>query len=80
MLIQIRRAEEVNTLIRAKYPILYIVSWAERRKKIFGWTVTGFYRWTTTVGIRWIKQLFFCHTPETHRHHRKCNNQMARGD
>jgi hypothetical protein len=36
MLIQIRRAEEVNTLIRAKYPILYIVSWAERRKKIFG--------------------------------------------
>jgi SpoVK/Ycf46/Vps4 family AAA+-type ATPase len=53
MISQLHRTDEVNTLIRAKYPILYIVSWeerrieqilcqvaAERRKKIFGWTIT----------------------------------------
>ncbi len=47
------REEELNVLIRAKYPILYIVSWEERRieqtlrqvaaqlrKKLYGWTIT----------------------------------------
>lgn len=47
------REEELDVLIRAKYPILYIVSWEERRieqilrrvaaarrKKLFGWTLT----------------------------------------
>lgn len=47
------REEELNILIRAKYPILYIVSWEERRieqilrqvagqlrKKLYGWTIT----------------------------------------
>jgi ATP-dependent 26S proteasome regulatory subunit len=50
---QVDREEELNTLVRAKYPILYIVSWeerrieqtlrivaAERRKKFYGWTLT----------------------------------------
>ncbi|GAB4542489.1 MAG: AAA family ATPase [Anaerolineales bacterium] len=48
------RDEELNILIRAKYPILYIVSWEERRieqtlrqaaaqlrKKLYGWTITS---------------------------------------
>ncbi len=48
------RELELNTLIRAKYPILYIVSWeerriehilcqvaAERRKKLYAWTLTN---------------------------------------
>ncbi|MBN1147993.1 MAG: AAA family ATPase [Anaerolineales bacterium] len=47
------REDELDVLIRAKYPILYIVSWeerrieqilrrvaAERRKKLYGWTLT----------------------------------------
>ncbi|GAB4398434.1 MAG: AAA family ATPase [Anaerolineales bacterium] len=47
------REEELNLLIRAKYPILYIIAWeerrieqtlrlvaAERRKKLYGWTLT----------------------------------------
>jgi len=47
------REDELNVLIRAKYPILYIVSWEERRieqilrhaagqlrKKLYGWTIT----------------------------------------
>ncbi|MFQ5611204.1 MAG: AAA family ATPase [Anaerolineae bacterium] len=47
------RIEELNILTRAKYPILYIVSWeerriedllrqvaVERRKKLYGWTLT----------------------------------------
>jgi len=47
------RQEEVSLLIRAKYPILYILSWEERRiedilrmvarerrKQLYGWTVT----------------------------------------
>lgn len=47
------RQEEVSLLIRAKYPILYIISWEERRieeilrqvarerrKQLYGWTVT----------------------------------------
>ncbi len=47
------REQELNVLIRAKYPILYIVSWEERRieqilrqaaaqlrKKLYGWTIT----------------------------------------
>jgi hypothetical protein len=47
------RQAELDILIRAKYPILYIVSWeerrieqilrqvaAERRKKFYGWTIT----------------------------------------
>jgi SpoVK/Ycf46/Vps4 family AAA+-type ATPase len=50
---QVDREEELNVLVRAKYPILYIVSWeerrieqtlrlvaAERRKKLYGWTLT----------------------------------------
>lgn len=50
---QMDREEELNVLVRAKYPILYIVSWeerrieqtlrlvaAERRKKLYGWTLT----------------------------------------
>src|SRR5512133_2057526 len=49
----ISRDEELNILIRAKYPILYIVSWEERRienllltvaeqrrKKLYSWTLT----------------------------------------
>jgi len=49
----IDRQEEVSLLIRAKYPILYIISWeeariddmlrkvaAERRKQLYGWTIT----------------------------------------
>ncbi len=47
------REEELNIYVRAKYPILYIISWeerrieqtlrnvaAERRKKLYGWSVT----------------------------------------
>lgn len=47
------RVQELNILTRAKYPILYLVSWeerriedllrqvaAERRKKLYGWTLT----------------------------------------
>ncbi|NUM45261.1 MAG: AAA family ATPase [Anaerolineales bacterium] len=47
------RAEELNILVRARYPILYILSWEERRiekilgtvaedrrKKLYGWTIT----------------------------------------
>jgi ATP-dependent 26S proteasome regulatory subunit len=47
------RENELNILIRAKYPILYIVSWEERRieqtlrlvagqlrKKLYGWSIT----------------------------------------
>ncbi len=50
---RLSRAEELDILIRAKYPILYIVSWeerriehllrqvaAQRRKNLYGWTVT----------------------------------------
>jgi len=53
ILSQIDRQEELDILIRAKYPILYIVSWEEkrieqvlrqvaeeRRKKLYGWTLT----------------------------------------
>ncbi|MFM8322604.1 MAG: AAA family ATPase [Chloroflexota bacterium] len=49
----ISREEELDLLVRAKYPILYIVSWEERRieamlrtvaeqrrKKLYGWTIT----------------------------------------
>ncbi|MCG3207934.1 MAG: ATP-dependent zinc metalloprotease FtsH [Anaerolineae bacterium] len=48
------RVEELNTLTRAKYPIIYIVSWEERRiedmlrqvalerrKKLYEWTLTN---------------------------------------
>jgi SpoVK/Ycf46/Vps4 family AAA+-type ATPase len=47
------RREEVSLLIRARYPILYVISWEERRieeilrevarerrKQLYGWTVT----------------------------------------
>lgn len=47
------RAEELDLLIRAKYPLLYILSWeerrteqllrrvaAQRRKNLYGWTIT----------------------------------------
>lgn len=47
------REEELTTLVRARYPLLYIVSWEERRieqmlrrvshnlrKKLYGWTIT----------------------------------------
>ncbi len=47
------RQQELDILIRAKYPILYIISWeerrveqilrqvaGERRKKLYGWTLT----------------------------------------
>jgi len=47
------RQEEISLLIRAKYPILYIISWEERRiedilrdvarerrKKLYGWSLT----------------------------------------
>jgi SpoVK/Ycf46/Vps4 family AAA+-type ATPase len=53
MTAQVDREEELNILVRAKYPILYIVSWeerrieqtlrlvaAERRKKLYGWSLT----------------------------------------
>ena len=49
----LQRVDELNILTRAKYPILYIVSWEERRiedmlrqvaidrrKKLYGWTLT----------------------------------------
>jgi AAA+ superfamily predicted ATPase len=49
-----QRVEELNTLTRAKYPIIYIVSWEERRiedmlrqvaierrKKLYEWTLTN---------------------------------------
>ncbi len=47
------REEELSTLIRARYPLLYLVSWEERRieqllrtaarglrKKLYGWSIT----------------------------------------
>lgn len=50
----LQRVNELNTLTRAKYPIIYIVSWEERRieevlrqvalerrKKLYGWTLTN---------------------------------------
>jgi AAA+ superfamily predicted ATPase len=49
-----QRLDELNTLTRAKYPIIYIISWEERRieemlrqvavgrrKKLYGWTLTN---------------------------------------
>ena len=49
----LQRVDELNILTRAKYPIIYIVSWEERRiedilrqvaidrrKKLYGWTLT----------------------------------------
>lgn len=52
-LTQLQRQDELDILIRSKYPILYIVSWEERRveqilrqvaaglrKKLYGWTLT----------------------------------------
>lgn len=49
----LQRLDELNILTRAKYPIIYIVSWEERRiedmlrqvaidrrKKLYGWTLT----------------------------------------
>ncbi|RME69513.1 MAG: AAA family ATPase [Chloroflexi bacterium] len=49
----LQRVEELNILTRAKYPIIYIISWEERRiedmlrqvaldrrKKLYGWTLT----------------------------------------
>ncbi len=53
MMTPLDRQEEISLLIRAKYPILYILSWEERRiedilrevarerrKKLYGWTLT----------------------------------------
>ena len=53
-MLTLQRVDELNTLTRAKYPILYIVSWEERRvedilrqvaidrrKKLYGWTLTN---------------------------------------
>ncbi len=50
----LQRVDELNTLARAKYPIIYIVSWEERRiedilrqvalerrKKLYEWTLTN---------------------------------------
>ncbi|MDX1523527.1 MAG: AAA family ATPase, partial [Anaerolineae bacterium] len=50
----LQRVDELNTLTRAKYPIIYIISWEERRiedmlrevalnrrKKLYGWTLTN---------------------------------------
>ncbi|MEM7347301.1 MAG: ATPase, partial [Chloroflexota bacterium] len=50
----LQRVDELNILTRAKYPIIYIVSWEERRvedilrqvaidrrKKLYGWTLTS---------------------------------------
>ena len=50
----LQRVDELNILTRAKYPIVYIVSWEERRiedmlrqvaldrrKKLYGWTLTN---------------------------------------
>src|SRR5512133_218688 len=52
--ISMDRQEEVSLLFRAKYPILYIISWEERRiedilrevardrrKHLYGWTITS---------------------------------------
>lgn len=64
MTIQVNRESELNILVRAKYPILYIVSWeerrienilqrvaAERRKKLYGWTLTDGIRPLDDFGI-----------------------------
>ena len=53
-MLTLQRVDELNTLTRAKYPIIYIVSWEERRiedmlrqvaierrKKLYGWTITN---------------------------------------
>ncbi len=53
-MLTLQRVDELNTLTRAKYPIIYIVSWEERRiedmlrqvaierrKKLYGWTLTN---------------------------------------
>jgi ATP-dependent 26S proteasome regulatory subunit len=50
----LERQEEISLLLRAKYPILYIISWEERRivdilkdvarerrKQLYGWTITN---------------------------------------
>lgn len=52
--VPLERQEEISLLLRAKYPILYIISWEERRivdalkdvarerrKQLYGWTVTN---------------------------------------
>jgi ATP-dependent 26S proteasome regulatory subunit len=51
------REDELATLIRAKYPILYIVSWEERRieqtlRQVAGQLRKKLYGWTITAGIR----------------------------
>ncbi len=51
------REDELNILIRAKYPILYIVSWEERRieqvlRQVAGQLRKKLYGWTITDGIR----------------------------
>ncbi len=53
-MLALQRVDELNTLTRAKYPIIYIVSWEERRiedmlrqvaierrKKLYEWTLTN---------------------------------------
>jgi SpoVK/Ycf46/Vps4 family AAA+-type ATPase len=53
-MLTLQRVDELNTLTRAKYPIIYIISWEERRiedmlrqvaierrKKLYGWTLTN---------------------------------------
>jgi ATP-dependent 26S proteasome regulatory subunit len=49
--------QEIETLIRAKYPILYIVSWEERRveeavRNVCNGLKRNLYTWTVTGGIK----------------------------
>lgn len=52
-----QREQEVSTLIRARYPLLYIVAWEERRieqllRRVAGSLRKKLYTWSITEGLR----------------------------
>jgi len=54
---RLRQAEEIDTLIQASYPIVYIVSWEEERvlallRQVAGIENKPFYSWTLSQGLR----------------------------
>jgi SpoVK/Ycf46/Vps4 family AAA+-type ATPase len=54
---RLKQAEEIDTLIRASYPIVYIVSWEEERvstllRQVAEMEDKPFYSWTLSQGLR----------------------------
>ena len=51
------KAREIDVLIRARYPLIYLISWEERRvlaalREIAGRQNKQFFLWTETMGLR----------------------------